>query len=50
MLEQQGAEKFFRQGPQNSDLMRTATDGRGIDLGTADKLMQALRLYATFLL
>jgi hypothetical protein len=52
VLEQQGGEKFFgEQALKISDLMRTATDGRGyISVLAADQLMQSPRLYATFLL
>jgi DNA helicase HerA-like ATPase len=52
VLEQQGGENFFGEAALRiSDLMRTATDGRGVvSVLMADKLMQAPRLYATFLL
>jgi len=52
VLEQQGADKFFgEKALEIPDLMRTATDGRGmVSVLAADKLMQAPRLYATFLL
>jgi DNA helicase HerA-like ATPase len=52
VLEQQGGENFFgEQALKISDLMRTATDGRGyISVLAADQLMQSPRLYATFLL
>lgn len=50
-IESQGADKFFGEPMLNlSDFMQT-TDGRGvINILTADKLMNAPRLYATFLL
>jgi DNA helicase HerA-like ATPase len=52
VLEQQGGENFFgEQALKITDLMRTATDGRGIiSVLAADQLMQSPRLYATFLL
>jgi DNA helicase HerA-like ATPase len=52
VLEQQGGENFFGEAALNiADLMRTATDGRGmISVLAADQLMQSPRLYATFLL
>ncbi|MBV9555965.1 MAG: DUF853 domain-containing protein [Pseudolabrys sp.] len=52
VLENQGGTKFFSEPAlQLSDLMRTASDGRGyINVLAADKLMQSPRLYATFLL
>ena len=52
VLEQQGGENFFGEAALKiSDLMRTATDGRGmISVLAADQLMQSPRLYATFLL
>jgi uncharacterized protein len=52
VLEQQGGENFFgEQALKIADLMRTATDGRGIiSVLAADRLMQSPRLYATFLL
>ncbi len=52
VLEQQGGENFFgEQALKIGDLMRTSTDGRGIiSILAADQLMQAPRLYATFLL
>ena len=52
VLEQQGAEHFFGERALDiADLMRTDTDGRGfISVLAADELMQAPRLYATFLL
>jgi DNA helicase HerA-like ATPase len=51
-LEQQGAEKFFGEPALKlSDFMRTAADGRGVvNILAADKLIQAPRLYSTFLL
>ena len=50
-IESQGADKFFGEPMLNiSDFMQT-TDGKGvINILTADKLMNAPRLYATFLL
>ena len=50
-LEQQGADRFFGEPALNlDDLMQTA-DGRGvINILSADRLMQAPKLYATFLL
>ena len=50
-IESQGADKFFGEPMLNiSDFMQTV-DGRGvINILTADKLMNAPRLYATFLL
>jgi uncharacterized protein len=52
VLEQQGGDQFFgERALEISDLMRTASDGRGvISVLMADKLMQAPRVYATFLL
>ncbi len=52
VLEQQGGENFFgEEALKITDLMRTATDGRGIiSILAADHLMQSPRLYATFLL
>jgi len=52
VLEQQGGENFFGEAALRiTDLMRTSTDGRGVvSVLMADKLMQAPRLYATFLL
>ncbi|HZY67984.1 MAG TPA: helicase HerA-like domain-containing protein [Devosia sp.] len=52
VLEQQGGENFFgERALEIADLMRTDTDGRGmISILAADQLMQAPRLYATFLL
>src|SRR5688572_23893864 len=52
VLEQQGGEQFFgERALEISDVMRTATDGRGvISVLAADKLMQAPRVYSTFLL
>ena len=51
-LEQQGAGHFFGEPMlQLSDMMRTAPDGRGyINILMADQLMNATRLYGTFLL
>ena len=50
-IEEQGGDQFFGEPMLNiSDFMQT-TDGRGvINILTADKLMNAPRLYATFLL
>jgi DNA helicase HerA-like ATPase len=52
VLEQQGGFSFFGEPAlEIADLMRTARDGRGmISLLAADRLMQAPRLYSTFLL
>jgi DNA helicase HerA-like ATPase len=52
VLEQQGADNFFGERALSiQDLMRTDTDGKGfISILAADQLMQAPRLYATFLL
>lgn len=51
-LESQGAERFFGEPALNlSDLMQTDAAGRGmINILSASKLMQAPKLYATFLL
>ncbi len=51
-LEEQGGEKFFAEPAlQLNDLMRTDIDGKGyVNILAADKLMNAPRLYATFLL
>lgn len=51
-LEEQGADAFFAEPALAiSDLMRLSYDGRGfVNLLSADKLLQAPRLYATFLL
>ncbi len=51
-LEQQGAEKFFAEPALNfDDFMQTDSQGRGvINILSADKLMQAPKIYATFLL
>lgn len=51
-LEEQGADQFFGEPALDiRDLMRTSYDGRGfINILSADKLLQAPRLYATFLL
>ncbi|OWT68037.1 helicase HerA-like C-terminal domain-containing protein [Achromobacter sp. HZ28] len=51
-LESQGAEKFFGEPMLDvADLMRTDAQGRGlVSILAADKLMQAPRLYAVFLL
>ena len=50
-IEEQGGDRFFGEPMLNiSDFMQT-TDGKGvINILTADKLMNAPRLYATFLL
>ena len=52
VLEQQGAEHFFGERALDiNDLMRTDRGGRGfISILAADDLMQAPRLYSTFLL
>jgi DNA helicase HerA-like ATPase len=52
ILENQGAEKFFGEPALKlADLMRTDRDGRGvINILAAERLMQAPRLYSTFLL
>ena len=52
VLEEQGAEHFFGEPALDiNDLLRVAPDGRGIiNVLAADKLMQAPRVYATFLL
>ncbi len=52
VLEGQGAEHFFGEPALDiNDLIRVAPDGRGvINVLAADKLMQAPRVYATFLL
>ena len=52
VLEQQGAENFFGEPALDIwDMMRTGDGGRGqINILAADKLMEAPRLYATFLL
>ena len=51
-LEDQGGDLFFGEPAlEVSDLLRTATDGRGIlNVLKADKLMMAPRLYGAFLL
>ena len=51
-LESQGGEKFFGEPALNiADLMQTAADGRGmINILAADKLLNAPKVYATFLL
>ena len=51
-LEQQGGDKFFGEPALNlDDLMQTADGGRGVvNILAADKLLQAPRVYATFLL
>ncbi len=51
-LEEQGAERFFGEPALNlDDLLQTDSDGRGrINILAADRLMQAPKLYATFLL
>ncbi|MCW5720214.1 MAG: DUF853 domain-containing protein [Devosia sp.] len=52
VLEQQGADHFFgERALEIADLMRIDGDGRGfVSILAADQLMQAPRLYATFLL
>jgi DNA helicase HerA-like ATPase len=52
VLEQQGGENFFgERALEIVDLMRTATNGRGVvSVLAADELMRSPRLYATFLL
>lgn len=51
-LEEQGGDKFFGEPALDlSDLMRVDMDGKGyVNILAADKLMNAPRLYATFLL
>lgn len=51
-LEQQGADKFFGEPALNlDDFLQTDSSGRGvINILTADKLMQAPKVYATMLL
>ncbi len=51
-LEQQGGDKFFAEPALNlDDLLQTADGGRGIvNILAADKLLQAPRVYSTFLL
>jgi hypothetical protein len=51
-LETQGGDKFFGEPALNlDDMMQTDTQGRGvINILSADKLMQAPKVYATFLL
>ncbi|MGE5241420.1 MAG: helicase HerA-like C-terminal domain-containing protein [Bacteroidota bacterium] len=50
-LEQQGADKFFGEPALNLDDLIQTQDGRGmINVLAADRLMQAPKLYATFLL
>jgi DNA helicase HerA-like ATPase len=51
-LEEQGGDKFFAEPALDlEDLIQTAGDGRGvINILTADKLINAPKLYATFLL
>ncbi|MGZ9130281.1 MAG: helicase HerA-like domain-containing protein, partial [Candidatus Binatia bacterium] len=51
-LEEQGADKFFGEPALDlEDLMQTDSQGRGmINILTADKLINAPKLYATFLL
>ncbi len=52
VLEQQGGEKFFGEPALNlDDLIQTDASGKGmINILAADKLLQAPKLYATFLL
>jgi len=51
-IEQQGGDKFFGEPMLNiADFMQTDTSGKGmVNILAADKLMNAPRLYATFLL
>jgi DNA helicase HerA-like ATPase len=51
-LEQQGADKFFAEPALNlDDFLQTDGQGRGVvNILSADKLMQAPKIYATFLL
>ena len=51
-IETQGGDRFFGEPMLNiADLMQTDTSGKGVvNILAADKLMQAPRLYATFLL
>ncbi|MGH1455624.1 MAG: helicase HerA-like domain-containing protein [Alphaproteobacteria bacterium] len=51
-LEDQGADKFFGETALDlNDFIRTTSDGRGmVNILAADKLMNAPRLYGTFLL
>ncbi|MFA7457648.1 MAG: helicase HerA-like domain-containing protein, partial [Micavibrio sp.] len=51
-LEEQGADKFFAEPAlELRDFMRTDMDGKGyVNILAADRLMNAPRLYATFLL
>src|SRR5262249_3292339 len=51
-LEEQGADSFFGEPALDlDDMMQTDTEGRGvINILTADKLINAPKLYATFLL
>ncbi len=51
-LEEQGGDQFFGEPALDlADLMRTDMDGKGyVNILAADKLMNAPRLYATFLL
>jgi hypothetical protein len=51
-LEQQGADKFFGEPALNlDDLIQTDSTGKGVmNIIAADKLLQAPKLYATFLL
>jgi DNA helicase HerA-like ATPase len=51
-LEEQGADNFFGEPALDlDDMMQTDTEGRGvINILTADKLINAPKLYATFLL
>ncbi|MBU1175696.1 MAG: DUF853 domain-containing protein [Alphaproteobacteria bacterium] len=52
VLEEQGGDNFFGERALDiADMMRTDADGRGyVSVLAADRLMQAPRLYATFLL
>lgn len=50
-IEEQGGDKFFGEPMLNIDDFMQTTDGKGvINILSADKLMNAPRLYATFLL
>jgi hypothetical protein len=51
-LEDQGGDKFFGEPALNlDDLMQTDNEGRGmVNILAADRLMQAPKAYATFLL
>ena len=50
-LEQQGGDKFFGEPALNLDDIMQTSDGRGVvNILAADKLLQAPRVYSTFLL